>query len=169
MHASENRAKKRVGETANVCASGLPQMPALLPVVDAVVGGRKVTALIDTGCSRSIISGWLAKSVGPDLLLVKESVVMMNGDVSRCSRQAQVEIELKGLRLPLNCLVSNVLPGVDVLLGMDAISCAGGAKFDRTGKVEFLGWGPFCAAAAAEARVADIDTEDFLASFGDGR
>ena len=123
--------------------------------------------MVDTGCSRSIISRGLVQAVGIRTSPISEGIVMMNGDTSKCTERVDIDISMNGTSLQLDCLVSPIIPGVDMLIGMDAISRFGGLKVTREGEVVLFGKEAVGAASAVRAtiRIEDIDTEDFTASF----
>lgn len=125
------------------------------------VEDRPVSALIDTGCSRSVLSKAVVGSRGTS---EKNEVTMMNGDVVTCERSFNCEVFVNGRIVRLGCLVSDILHGVDMLLGMDAISLLGGVSIAAGGRVvEF----PQVVAIASAPDVRIVDT-DFEAVFVDG-
>jgi transposase InsO family protein len=88
---------------------------------------------------------------------------MMNGDVVVCKRAAVVEVVVQGFRVTLDCLIAGVVPGFDLLLGMDAVAMLGGVQVDLAG-VRFLGGGSVAAALSDVC----IEDKDFVASFRGG-
>lgn len=82
------------------------------------VDGKKVSRIkLDTGCSRTVVSGTLVDSGSKKLK--KESVEMYNASGKVLSyRLADVEVELDGEKYSLEVAIAETLP-VDVLLGTD--------------------------------------------------
>ena len=156
---SSERRKKRVGK--DVCAAAFPYFGARLPAVDVLVDGKfRARSLLDTGCSKSIIS-----SKFPFCAVRKGSsreIVMMNGDVAQCSDSVDVEIRIGTRSSVLNCLVTNTLPGFDMLLGMDVVSQLGGVRVCVDGSVRF---GSDCEVAASAICLND---KDYRIRFSDG-
>mgnify|MGYP003536646398 FL=1 len=92
--------------------------------------------------------------------------MMMNGDVISCAGSCRILVVVGGRELSLNCLVTNLLPGYDMLLGMDVISLLGGVTISDDGSVSF----PSLVSAAAQVQSSvEIKDEDFVASFSRGR
>jgi len=98
---------------------------AQLPSCFVRLNGKNVHALIDTGCSRSIVS---CKHVNNKFNISRtpERITMMNGEAAVCSGAWSVMVMVGKKEFPLNCLVSDVVPGYGMLLGMDAITILGG-------------------------------------------
>lgn len=88
---------------------------------------------------------------------------MMNGSVARCSDSADVRVTVGGEAISLNCLVSDMLPGYSMLLGMDAIRQLGGVRIASDGGVVF-GDGIHQVAATA----VNMNDKDYQVTFADG-
>ena len=71
-----------------------------------------------------------------------------------------------GRELSLDCLVTDLLPGFDMLLGMDAVALMGGATIGANGDVEFANVVSSVAHVPASLRIED---DDFSANFTEGR
>ena len=146
--------------------------------MDVILEGRLTKALVDTGCSKTIVTSRLAGFGGS-----RSSVIAVDGSRVQCLGQATVSLVVVGEILRVSCIVAKrLLDEVDVILGMDVIERLGGVTV-RGGKVRF-----FCGAgkddleleeAAApalqsdsvevkEAPVIEIDDKDFMARF-DGK
>ena len=133
-----------------------------MPTVNVTVDGEfRARALLDTGCSKSIISSDFPFRANRKKSL--KEVVMMNGDVAQCSDSVDVEIRVGSESLILNCLVMNMLPGFDMLLGMDVVSQLGGVHVRADGDVCF---GPMSRQVAASA--IHLSDKDYHISFNDG-
>jgi len=140
--------------------------------------------MVDTGCSQSILSrGFLRGAV---VTSENVTVTMMNGEQVKCGKADGVELRYDGMTAYLQCLVSDVLPGFDVLLGMDLIKRFGGVDIGKNGDVRFHGsgrsefrkcveqrQGERTTAAGLrsqenEAKLIEIDDPDFSAVFQNG-
>lgn len=88
----------------------------------------------------------------------------MNGSVTQCADSVDVTVTVQGKELKLNCLVSNLLPGYDMLLGMDAVPQLGGVYISDEGGVTF--GVPVGQAAASAVHMKDRDYE---ITFADGK
>jgi len=120
--------------------------------------------MVDTGCSRTIVS----KEFGKGGMEQRRSVdvVMMNGEVEVVNEVRGVCLEVGGRRFVLDCLMGKVLGPYQILLGMDVIAKMGGIKVDREGGVKF-GEGIVAAASSREDKIV-IEDKDFVAKFEDG-
>lgn len=134
------------------------------------VCGRRARALVDTGCSRTILSPTVVKRT--QTRPAKEQVMMMSGDSVECKLAAVVEVIVQRIHIRLDCLVANVVAGYDVLLGMDAVTMLGGVQVGN--EVRFLGGGGGGGGEAKSGPVAAmsmevrIDDDDFAAVFAEG-
>ena len=162
--------KKRGRRIALSCAGGLPGQLAQLPMIDVWVEGRKCRGLLDTGCSRSILSSRLGEMFSKRCVAAR-GVVMMNGAEQPCEQIFGVNMEMQGAKISLNCLVSRILPGVDVLIGVDAVHALGGVKIDGEGRVAMMRGRTVDVAALVKdcsSKELTITDQDFLAVFKDG-
>jgi len=121
------------------------------------VNGTLVTALIDTGCSRSIISHELGRPSNKS----KQTVIMMNGNSVDCS-ETNADLEVEGVKFNQICLLSDTLPGYKMLLGMDIIVKLGGITVSK-GKVKFA------TSSACTASVTSIEDQDYSIKFEAGK
>jgi hypothetical protein len=64
---------------------------------------------------------------------VYEKIVMMNGDVTTCSYVIDVVLKVESVQFELECLVATIVPGMNMLLGMDVISLLGRMRIGRNG------------------------------------
>ena len=62
-----------------------------------------------------------------------QEIVMMNGQSVTCDASLSCDLVVEHRRIEMTCLVAEVLPGFNVLLGMDAISTC------KLGGVHILG------------------------------
>jgi hypothetical protein len=75
---------------------------------------------------------------------------MMNGDGISVQHSRSVCIGVNGKVITLVCFVLDILPGFDMLLGMDAINLLGGVSIQGNGQIEF----PTSFGCVSEARLA---------------
>ena len=113
-----------------LCASGFTQK-SKPPTLCVWVHGKKIKALLDTGCSKSILNFEIANvgKVGP----AKERVIMMNGNSIAVNHKAVADVTVNGITIGLECLVANIVPGYQMLLGMDAVRLLGGVQVSMDG------------------------------------
>ena len=94
-----------------------------LPVVRCVVNGKSCRALVDTGCSRSVVKICLVDE--ESIQQQQEKVTLANGlrvPVGTCA----VVFDVEDKKVTLNCTVMNRLPeNFDVLLGVEMIEKLG--------------------------------------------
>jgi len=114
--------------------------------VPVLLSGQRETALVDTGCSRSIISRLRVEGI--DVECVRKPVVMMDGTRTVCNGACTIDFLVDGRSVTLSCLVEDILPGYDMLLGVDAVRLLGGVFIDARGGVNFGNETP-CAAIAS--------------------
>ena len=100
-----------------------------------MINDERVAALIDSGCSRSIISSEII--TGLRLKPAINEVLTMSGEKVRCIYESEVKITLRGRQLLLSCIVApRMIDGYQLLLGMDSINKIGSVTF-RKGEVIF--------------------------------
>ena len=63
--------------------------------------------------------------------------MMMDGESASCEEESEVLVSVMEKTTKLSCLVIDLLPGVDILFGMDAIRAVGGMKIDGRGRAVF--------------------------------
>ena len=148
-------------------------LPRVLPVVDVWVGGRAVRALVDTGCSTTVVT--------PDLVngcSGSSSMVAFDGREVPCRGMSLAQFVVRGVPISVRAIVADqILDGVDFVMGMDAIEQLGGVTV-AGGEVTF--GRPRCAVsvkAACESgggdrreagvgnRPCEIEDKDFHAEF----
>ena len=113
-----------------VCASGSPLDVKALPTVSVSLNGHPIEALIDTGCTQTIVSHRLIR----DPLPFAGSIIAVNGDRMEC-KQVGIQISLEGHVVNVNALVlEKLLPQFELILGMDVIRQVNGITF-RDGEV----------------------------------
>ena len=121
-------------ERGGICAGSFPRRSlTALPTVNISVGGRGVSALVDTGCSRTIVAPHLSEGSRGS----KCDVVAVDGSRVRCLGESTVSAVVAGVPVRMDCIVAaRLVEGVDVILGMDIINELGGMSV-YNGCVEF--------------------------------
>lgn len=139
-------------ERGDLCAGSFPlRSLTALPTVSITVGGRGVKALVDTGCSRTIIARHLSEGSRGS----KCEVVAVDGSRVRCLGESVVSAIVAGVPVRMDCIVAaRLVEGFDVILGMDVINELGGLSL-HNGVVEF----------ACERRAAEASTANSSSSF----
>ena len=101
-----------------------------LQTVRVTVNGLKAKALVDSGCTQSII---LSSLSGP-VTDVGRKVTIANGSEVCCLGVNEANMQVNGVNLKLACLVMEHLPrDFEVILGMDAIGMLGGMTITSKG------------------------------------
>lgn len=142
-------------------ASGL----AALPIIEVTINGRRVRALVDSGCSRTVVREGLCKVQGPSC-----DVTAVDGSRVVCEGRSDAVINVRGVSVKVWCVVTKkLLSAVDAVLGMDVIAEMGGVMIMDGARVEFgkrlcsVG----CISASNEKHLV-IKDKDFSAEF-DGK
>ena len=103
-----------------------------LPTVTATVNGRSVLALVDTGCSKSIVNSDVCDARGRAC-----RVTTFEGGSVRCAGETVASLSVEGKEFKSQCLVvERLLDGIGLILGMDVIERLGGVVVCR-GKAKF--------------------------------
>ena len=126
-----------------------------LPSMKVRVDGQECTALIDSGCSQTLVSKamcrfWKQKSAG---------VLTADGRTLNCRGYGKIKVEVSQVpAVDIEALVvDKQLLGFDLLLGIDAIKELGGVYLTESGKACFGGLNR-CAAIS-------IDEPDFSVTY----
>ena len=87
------------------------------------MGQRVARALVDTGCSTTVVASRLVGKCERE----GGRLVSVDGGEIKCEGTRNIELTVQGVRLRLRVMVlRKVLDGIDVVMGMDAISQLGG-------------------------------------------
>lgn len=99
-----------------------------------------------------------------------EDIVMMNGEIARSEGMQVVHLIVDGKEISLSCIVSKLLRGCDILIGMDAIEQLGGVVI-KNGAVQFLHGNHVAGVSLDMPRDPDLTIvdKDFHAEFREGR
>ena len=104
-----------------------------------LVNGVKVRALVDTGCTQTIVS----KSLVSEVTACSGNVMTVNGVEVKCGISTAV-LTVCGRELRVQCLVlDSLLTYFDLVLGMDVVERLGGVNV-ACGKVFFWSVSLFC-------------------------
>ena len=161
---------KRQWEAA--CASGFPGEVRALPTVPVTVFDSSVPvyALVDTGCTQSLISSSSMRDISSAPTTPGGKLITVDGSPVKCGK-ALVRMKVEGKPISVQCLVMETLvTRFDLILGMDVVKRLGGLKLccGDGGTVQFG-----LAAQATETKVVPrvkeaemtIDDVDFSAHF----
>ena len=111
----------------NGCVAGGPQKDFKVPMVNMMVGGRCARALVDTGCTTTMVNEELVKGVEGEA-----TVTAFDGREVKCKGTAHVHMEVAGEQVDSEVTVGGqMLEGVDVVMGMDVIEALGGVRVCR--------------------------------------
>lgn len=130
----ETTTKKRIGEFTFSCGVGTSQNKQL-PIVIANVNGKQCKCLVDTGCTHSIISYQLINLLS--VCGTFQRIQMLNGSKADVSMMSSITLEVENLSVNLDCLVMEILSGVDLILGLDAINKLGGVTIVPGNNIHF--------------------------------
>ena len=99
-----------------------------------MVDGRRARALLDTGCSKSLVGSWITKPV----CCSSGAIVSVDGRETSSIGSAVVRVETEGFKEMVDVDVMKSLAGqLDVILGMDFIGAIGGIRI-KSGCVQYL-------------------------------
>ena len=150
----------RVGKRTRGYASASAVSQAVesaLPVVSLRVNERVCRALVDTGCTDTLIyqgccEQWTPRSV---------TMTTVNGGKLRCKGVANVAVDCEGKRVMVAVLVVPDRPlGMDVVLGMSGITALGGVSLRTPTDVSFR-----VAAGVSRVQGVTVNAADFTAEF----
>ena len=114
-------------------------------MVLARLNGKVVQALVDTGCSQSMVEAKLVHGVVGS----GRKVATVDGRMIFGIGETEVALEIDGKCLDVTCLVMpKLVDSVELIIGMDVINEFGGVVVDSSG-AKFVG----CMAATAELAV----------------
>ena len=153
---SGKRRREIVAGANESCGNG---SSALLTVI-ARVDGQQVRALVDTGASKTVIRKELGRTEQ-----VGEVMLRVAGGISLVGKERVVNLEVAGMEINLSvCEIEEIVPGVDVLLGVDAIKKLGGVIFDEQGKIKWVKANE-SETVLGIANTETIDDADFMSYF----
>ena len=131
-----------------------------VPVINVQLNGQSIQALVDTGCTKSMVRAGLCDKVERKTVLVA-----FDGSEVKCEGAGRVRVSIGRETIEHDVLVmSQMVGGIDMVIGMDLMGRLGGVKISE-GQVQF---GDVCAVAWGDQRKPDIVDKDFEA-FYDGK
>ena len=131
-----------------------------VPVVQVMVNGRLAHALVDTGCTTTMVHDKLVDSAKGEAVMVA-----FDGREVVCKGMMWVNLQIGEKVISQEVtVVENIVKGVEVVLGMDVIGRLGGIQV-KNGEVEF---GTCAMTKNTKRPVPDITDRDFEAFF-DGK
>ena len=93
--------------------------------------------LVDSACTRTMMERHLVLSLGLPLILVRQSISMINGARSEISEECDMSLQMSGRSVMLRAVVvERLVAGCEILLGVDGIDACGGVWVGR-GMVRF--------------------------------
>lgn len=130
-----------------------------VPVVEVEVNDRKVLALIDTGCTRSMVVRRLASATAGST-----SVLAFDGREVKCLGYDRVKVRIGEETVEEDVRVVETLVGsVEFILGMDIIDRLGGVTVG--GDEVRVGKAGVCVMTLCRERKPDVEDKDFDAWF----
>ncbi|XP_047146280.1 uncharacterized protein LOC124819114 [Hydra vulgaris] len=149
---------KRKWETSS--ASCFPRQLTALPICSVHVNTYAGKALVDSGCTRTIISNKMAQKEGVCVKRNEFMLLAVNGELVKTVGEAIVTLMVAGKQLQASVMVlKNVVYGIDAVIGMDIINRCGGVHL-YDGRIEF-GF----VSIHTEKQFVDIKDKDFDANF----
>ena len=145
-------------------------MKALPTVPVTLVGSSSpVYALVDTGCSQSLISSSLLRDTNSNQMTSTGKLLTVDGSLVECG-SAMIRMVVGGRPIGVQCLVIETLVApFDLILGMDVIRRLGGLRVLCGGgeEVQFglAASGVTDASASNEETQLVVEDADFSASF----
>ena len=136
-----------------------------LPVIEVDMGGVAVNALVDTGCTTTMVRAHLVRECEAD---EKEMyMVAFDGRQVKCSGTCLVKLVVAERQIEVCAVVvDEVVEGIDVVMGIDIIDQLGGVAVCK-GTVRF--GGDMCLVSvgpeSAESSTCEINDRDFQAVF----
>ena len=132
-----------------------------VPVVEVKLDGRPALALVDSGCSTSMIK---CRQQGE--IRAETSVMAFDGREVKCFGYDTVQLSVGTMEIGTRVRVTERLVGdVDVILGMDVIEKLGGVTIMADKVVFGEDTGVICATVTGRERSPDIQDDDFDAWF----
>ena len=126
-------------QVRGICVNSLRNNNGIsaLSIIQLKVNGMVATAIVDTGCSQTILNqNFLSKNQRKCLNSPK--VVTFEGNVHQCIGLEIMTLEVDGIKVCDEVILVDFRPfGVDMMLGMKSIRLLGGVCISSLGKVKF--------------------------------
>ena len=141
---------------------------SLLPQIVVTVNGKKARALVDIGCTITLIRASVA-----EFWEGASNVRAVDGREVKCCGETVAKIVVRNIPLQVRVIVlEKLVTGIDVILGLDVIDRLGGAtiakgqmKFGRQGTVRVVRASCKDTVQPKNPRPFQIEDEDFRAYF----
>ena len=113
-----------------------------VPVIDIRINGKSAKALVDTGCTRTMVrEGLTGRATGETVLAA------FDGRKVKCKGSAHAEMSVGEETVSQEVMVMDwIVGGIDAVIGMDTISRLGGVKVQK----KLVQFGNMCAIACGE-------------------
>ena len=126
-----------------------------VPVIDIRINGKSAKALVDTGCTRTMVrEGLTGRATGETVLAA------FDGREVKCKGSAHAEMSVGEETVSQEVMVMDwIVGGIDAVIGMDTISRLGGVKVQE----KLVQFGNMCAIACGEkgnARIRELKKHD---------
>lgn len=156
----EPKGKPKGGRGSEGVSAGAATEVAGVPVISVTVNGRICRALVDTGCSNTMVRAGLVSAWWGEVC-----TKAFDGRLVKGKGTTNVELVVDGEKVATKATVVDHLVGsVDVVIGMDVIRKLGGVTVGHS-KVEF-GEGVACASIESSKRQSlTVEDKDFEATF----
>lgn len=149
-----------------------------LPIILVKIGNCLLSALVDSGCTDSIITTEAVRRLSLKVCPAEQIVSTIGNLFTKCEFRCMAQMEVDDVFVTLDMMVNEALvANCDILLGNDAISLLGGVTV-KDGAAKF-GAGPAHVKVSASGQTSlkeastpmnlCIEESDFSASFQDGR
>lgn len=132
------------------------------------MGGRRVRALVDSGCSTTVCASRLVGECTEKC----RGLVAVDGREVECEGTKEVELTVQGVQLSIRVIVLvKVIEGMDIVMGMDVISHLGGVTIGD-GRVTFGKVPVYCSRVESKelqciAAVGDVGLEENITKVRD--
>ena len=140
-----------------------------LPVIEVYMGSAVVNALVDTGCTTTMVKEQLVRSYETDKR--ETFMVAFDGRQVRCCGMSRIKLNVAKKLVEVSAVVvDEVVEGIDVVMGIDVIDQLGGVTVYR-GTVSFgeamcLAAIPAVGTESDNPRpICEINDKDFHATF----
>lgn len=149
-----------------MCSPTQSVSQSVLPTTLVKINGTCAIALVDTGCEQTILSYDLCVRLGLKPRGLRRTICMLNGEITRSGGEVVCSVAVQGKVVgELRCLVaSELVCGVQAIIGMDAILGLGGVQVSEDG-VRFEDSSRVCMVSCQSKTCIEVKDTDFHAAF----
>ena len=141
---------------------------SLLPQIVVTVNGKKARALVDTGCTTTLV-----RAIVAEFWEGASNVRAVDGREVRCCRETVAKIIVRNIPLQTRVIVlEKLVTGIDMILGLDVIDWLGGATiaegqvmFGRQDAARVVRASSNDTGQPTKPKLFQVEDEDFLAHF----